>query len=177
MDLDKSSIESQKYPIGDFEYGKKYSKIDTRTHIKVLEKLPQRLKVLTSKLSDAQLDVTYRPDGWTVRQVVHHIADSHINMFTRVRFALTEENPPIKGYDEASWALLPDHLLPIKPSLQIIDGLHKRMVVLFRSLDKEDLKKSYYHEGYKKTFEIQEVIAMYAWHSEHHFQHIIQALK
>ena len=177
MDLEKSGVVSLKYPIGVFEYGKKYSKTDTRSHIKVLEKLPQRLKTLTSKLTDAQLDIPYRQDGWTVRQVVHHIADSHINMFTRVRFALTEENPPIKGYDEASWALLPDHLLPIKPSLQIIEGLHKRMVVLFKSLNKEGLKKTYYHAGYNKTFEIQEVIAMYAWHSEHHFQHIIQALK
>ena len=177
MDLEKSGFVSLKYPIGDFEYGKKYSKSDTRSHIKVLEKLPQRLKSLTSKLSDAQLDTPYRPNGWTVRQVVHHIADSHINMFTRVRFALTEDNPPIKGYDEAAWALLPDHFLPIEPSLQIIAGVHKRMVVLFKSLDKTNLKKTYFHAGYKKTFEIQEVIAMYAWHSEHHFQHIIQALK
>lgn len=177
MNFEKPSVESLKYPIGDFEYGKKYSKSDTRTHIKVLEKLPQRLKALTAKLSDAQLDTPYRPDGWTVRQVVHHIADSHINMFTRVRFALTEENPPIKGYDEAAWALLPDHSLPIKPSLQIIEGLHKRMVVLFKSLDKKGLKKTYYHGGYQKSFDMQEVIALYAWHSEHHYQHIVQALK
>ena len=177
MTSEASGGEQLKYPIGDFEYGKKYSSTDTRSHIKILDKLPQILKTLTSKLTDSQLDTPYRPDGWTVRQVVHHLADSHINMFTRIRFALTEENPPIKGYYEAAWALLPDHQLPIKPSLQIIEGVHKRMVFLFKSLDTKDLKKTYYHGGYQKSFEVKEVIALYAWHSEHHYQHIIQALK
>ena len=171
-----TDLEQMKYPIGDFVYGKKYTLSDTKTHIKTLDKLPARLKALTSKLSDAELDTPYRPEGWTVRQVVHHIADSHINMFTRIRFALTEQNPPIKGYDEGAWAQLPDHSLPIKHSLQIVEGVHKRMVYLFRSLDKASLKKTYYHGGYQKSFEIQEVIALYAWHSEHHYQHILQAL-
>ncbi len=171
------NLEALKYPIGDFEYGKKYTVADTRTHIKVLEKLPQRLKALTAKLTDSQLDTPYRPDGWTLRQVVHHLADSHINMFTRVRFALTEDSPPIKGYDEAAWAMLPDHSMPIKASLQILEGLHKRMVMLLKNLDKNDWKKTYYHGGYKKTFEIREVIALYAWHSEHHYQHIFRTLQ
>lgn len=170
------NLEQLKYPIGDFVYGKKYTMRDTKAHIKVLEKFPQRLKVLTAKLSDVELDTPYRPEGWTVRQVVHHLGDSHINMFTRIHFALTEQNPPIKGYDEAAWAQLPDHQLPIKPSLQIVEGVHKRMVFLFKSLDKQGLKKTYYHNGYQKSFEIQEVIALYAWHSEHHYQHILQAL-
>ena len=170
------TLEQLKYPIGDFEYGKKYSAKDTRSHIKVLDKLPQRLKALTAKLTDTELETPYRPGGWTIRQVVHHIADSHINMFTRIRFALTEQNPPIKGYDEAAWAELPDHELPIKPSLLIIEGVHKRMVYLFKNLDKKALKRTYYHGGYQKSFEIQEVLALYAWHSEHHYQHILQAL-
>jgi hypothetical protein len=177
MNLEETVIQKLKYPIGNFEYGKKYTKTDTKNHIKVLDKLPQRLKALTIKLTDAQLDTPYRPEGWTVRQVVHHVADSHINMFTRIRLALTEENPTIKGYEEADWALLPDHSLPVKSSLQIIEGVHKRMVFLFKSLDKKALKKTYYHGGYQKSFEIQEVIALYAWHSEHHYQHIVQALK
>ncbi len=171
------NLETLKYPIGSFEYGKKYTITDTKAHIKVLEKLPQRLKALTAKLSDSQLDTPYRPDGWTLRQVVHHLADSHINMFTRVRFALTEDSPPIKGYDEAAWAMLPDHSMPIKASLQILEGLHKRMVMLLRNLQKADWKKTYYHGGYKKTFEIKEIIALYAWHSEHHYQHIFRTIQ
>jgi len=170
------TLEQLKYPIGDFVYGKQYTLGDTKAHIQVLDKFPTRLKALTAKLNEAELATPYRPGGWTVRQVVHHIADSHINMFTRIRFALTEQNPPIKGYDEAAWAELPDHTLPIKPSLLIVEGVHKRMVYLFKSLDKEGLKKTYYHGGYQKSFEIQEVIALYAWHSEHHYQHILQAL-
>jgi DinB superfamily len=171
------NLEQLKYPIGNFEYGKKYSSADTRSHIKILDKLPQRLKALTAKLTDSQLDTPYRPDGWTVRQVVHHIADSHVNMFIRIRLALTENNPTVKGYNEADWALLPDHKMPIKPSLQIIEGLHKRMVFLLKSLEKKDFKKTYYHAGYQRSYEIREVLALYAWHSEHHYQHIIQALK
>lgn len=165
-------IEQLKYPIGRFEYGKKYSAKDTRQHIKILDKLPSILKKTAAKLSENQLDTPYRPEGWTARQVIHHVADSHINMYTRVRFALTEENPPIKGYDEAIWAVLPDTSLPVKSSLQIIEGVHKRMVTLFKTLDKKQLKRTYFHAGYQKSFEIQEVIALYAWHSEHHLKHI-----
>jgi hypothetical protein len=170
-------LEQLKYPIGKFEHGVQYRSADTRLHIKTLDKFPQRLKALTAKLTDSQLDTVYRPDGWTVRQVVHHIADSHANMYIRVHCALTEDNPTIKGYDEALWALLPDCKLPVKPSLQIIEGLHKRAVVLFKSLDKKSLKRTFFHAGYQRSYEIRSVIALYAWHSEHHYQHIIQALK
>ena len=171
------NLEQLQYPIGKFEQGVQYTSADTRSHIKILDKFPQRLKALTAKLTDSQLDTTYRPEGWTIRQVVHHIADSHANMSIRVRCALTEENPTIKGYDEALWALLPDSKLPVKSSLQIIEGLHKRAVALFKNLDKKALKKTYFHNGYQKSYEIRNVIAIYAWHSEHHYQHIIQALK
>ncbi|UTA69968.1 YfiT family bacillithiol transferase [Emticicia sp. 21SJ11W-3] len=170
------TLEQLKYPIGDFVYGREYTLADTNAHIKVMEELPARLKALTAKLNDEELDTPYRQGGWTVRKVVHHMAESHIHMFTRIRFALTEQNPAIKGYDEGAWAQLPDHSLPIKPSLQILEGVHQRMVYLFRSLDEVSLKKTYYHGGYQKSFEIQEVIALYAWHSEHHYQHILQAL-
>lgn len=171
------NLELLKYPIGKFEHGVQYTSADTRLHIKILDKFPQRLKKLTAKLTDSQLDTVYRPDGWTIRQVVHHIADSHANMYIRVHCALTEENPTIKGYDEALWALLPDSKLPVKSSLQIIEGLHKRAVVLFKSLDTKALKRTFFHAGYQRSYEIKNVIALYAWHSEHHFQHILQALK
>lgn len=165
-------MEHLKYPIGRFQYGKKYSIKETRQHIKILDKFPANLKKIASKLTETQLETPYRPDGWTARQVVHHIADSHINMYTRIRFALTEENPTIKGYDENDWANLPDAKLPVKASLLIIEGVHKRMVALFKTLDKKQLKRTYFHAGYQKNFEIQEVIALYAWHSEHHLKHI-----
>lgn len=166
-----------KYPIGKFENGKKYSKSDTNKHIKILAQFPPKLKALAAKLSDKELDTPYRDGGWTARQVVHHIADSHANMFIRVRFALTEDRPEIKGYAEDIWAELPDHKLPIKPSLQMIEGIHKRMVALFKTLDTKQLKRVYVHSQYKTEFSVQEVIALYAWHSEHHYQHIVNAIK
>jgi DinB superfamily len=169
-------LEPLKYPIGKFEHREKYSASEIRANIKVLDKFPAKLKALTSKLTENQLDTPYRPEGWTVRQVVHHLADSHANMFLRTIWAITENNPTIKGYNEADWAKLPDHFMPIKPSLLIIEGLHKRMVFLLKSLDKKDLKKTYYHAGYQKSYEIQDVIALYAWHCNHHYAHILQAL-
>ncbi len=166
------NLEQLKYPIGPFVYDKKYSINETRQHIRVLDKFPTKLKKIANSLSETQLETPYRPDGWTARQVVHHLADSHINMYTRVRFALTEENPPIKGYDEGIWANLPDAKMPVKASLLIIEGVHKRMVALLKTLDKKQLKRTYFHNGYQKSFDVQEVIALYAWHSEHHFKHL-----
>ncbi len=172
MDLD-----ALKFPIGPFQKKDSYTLAETDQHIQVLEDFPEKLKKLVKTLSDTDLNKTYRPEGWTVRQVVHHLADSHINMYIRVRLALTEENPTVKGYNEKLWAELADVSLPIEPSLSILEGVHERIVHLFKTLNKESLQKTFYHGGYQKTYVLQDVIALYAWHSEHHYQHIIQAIR
>jgi uncharacterized damage-inducible protein DinB len=165
-----------RYPIGKFEPQASYTVPEVRTNLKYLDKFPSKLKQLVAKLSDAQLDTPYRPDGWTVRQVVHHVADSHANMVIRVKLALTEENPTIKPYEEQDWAKLDDYAMPIKLSLNIIEGLHKRMVVALKKADKKTLARTYYHPANGRKSTLAEVVAMYVWHSEHHYQHINQLM-
>ena len=144
--------------------------------INYLEDFPKMLRELTHDLSDDILELTYRPEGWSIRQVVHHLADSHSNMYIRVKCALTEENPTIKGYSESDWALLADSKLPIESSLKIVEGLHERLVYIFRNLKQEDFEKTFYHNGYQRTYILRNVIALYRWHSEHHLAHIKLAL-
>jgi len=124
-------------------------------------------------LSEVQLDTAYRPGGWTVRQVVHHCADSHMNSFIRFKLALTEENPTIKPYHEDKWAEMADAKnLPIEPSLKILEGLHDRWAILIKSLSDQDLQKTFYHPANQKTITLATTIALYAWHSRHHLEHV-----
>jgi hypothetical protein len=163
---------SLQYPIGEFEYGKKYTASATKKNIKILEKFPAQFKKLALSLTEEQLQTPYRPEGWTAKQVIHHVADSHINMITRVKLLLTEENPTIKPYEEAEWAKLIDYDLPVKTSLNIIEGIHKRLVTILKTVDKTQLKRTYMHPETRRTFCLDEVIALYAWHSEHHYKHV-----
>jgi DinB superfamily len=165
-----------RYPIGKFVPKDAYTITEFRANLKFLDKYPANLKKLVSKLTDAQLDTPYRPEGWTVRQVVHHVADSHANMMVRVKLALTEVNPAIKPYEEQDWANLADYAMPLKLSLNIIEGLHKRLVVVLKKADKKTLKRTYFHPANNKISALDEVIAMYVWHSEHHYQHINQLI-
>lgn len=160
-----------RYPIGDFTYGKTYSAEDTRLHILVIAELPQKLAELVETWSDERLDTPYRPEGWTIRQLVHHVADSHINAYVRTKLALTESHPTISPYEEGEWALLPDSKLEIAPSLLLLKQLHYRWTTVLQALTETELARTYYHPGSKRTFALAEVIAMYAWHSEHHYQH------
>lgn len=160
------------YPIGKFEHGKTYSFDEIKANIKILADFPALLKATASQLTDAALETPYRPDGWTARQVIHHVADSHANMYIRVKCALTEENPTIKGYSEGDWAKLPDSKLPIDASLAIIEGLHLRIVALLESLEESDFQKTYYHNGYQRSYALDSVVALYAWHSMHHLKHL-----
>jgi hypothetical protein len=165
-------MENLKYPIGKFDNTKEYPLESLSEAINYLEDFPKLLRELSNDLSDDILDTPYRPNGWTARQVVHHIADSHANMYIRVKCALTEVNPTIKGYSEGEWAKLPDSKLPIESSLKIIEGLHERLVFLFKDMKQEDFEKTFYHNGYQRTYILRNVIALYRWHSEHHLEHI-----
>ncbi len=161
-----------RYPIGHFTPPAASLPGIRAAHIETLRQLPDRLREVTAGLNHAQLDTPYREGGWTVRQVIHHLADSHANAYIRYRLALTEDWPTIKPYDEAAWAELADcRKLPIDVSMAIIAGMHARWVSLLESLSEEDFRRGYNHpELGKQALSI--VLAMYAWHARHHTAHI-----
>jgi uncharacterized damage-inducible protein DinB len=133
--------------------------------------LPERLREAVSGLNDRQIDTPYREGGWTVRQVVHHVADSHANCYIRFKLALTEDWPTIKPYDQAAWARLADSRLPIDGSLVFLESLHARWVPLVESLTDADFERGYNHpENGRQT--LATVLALYGWHSLHHTAHI-----
>ena len=170
------TLEKLKYPIGDFTWPKQIIESDLAKWISEIELFPSLIKKEVEGMT-TELDWRYRPDGWTIRQVVHHCADSHFNSFVRFKLALTEDNPSIKPYEEALWAKLPDSLGPIEPSLSILDGLHNRWCSLLRSLDKRSLRATYFHPEQQASRRLDETIALYAWHGNHHIAHIQQAKK
>lgn len=162
-----------RFPIGKYIKPDIISKETIEGWIIDLEQFPDRLRNAVKNLSSEQLNTPYRPGGWTVRQVVHHCADSHLNSFIRFKLALTEEKPTIKPYYEARWANLPDAMdFPIESSLKIIEGVHQRWIHLIKSLSEEDLNKVFIHPEHNKEFSLIETIGLYAWHSNHHLAHI-----
>ena len=161
-----------RYPLGNFDFGRPYSTADTKRHIATIDQFPVKLTELVGKWSDDRLDTPYRPDGWTVRQLVHHVADSHMNGYVRTKLALTEDNPTIKPYGEGEWANLPDSRLDVGPSLVLLRNLHQRWVAVLDSLSETDLHRTFLHPGSGRTFTLTEQVAQYAWHSEHHYQHV-----
>jgi hypothetical protein len=137
-----------------------------------IERLPAALRAAVRGLTDEQLAIPYRPGGWTVRQVVHHVADSHMNGLIRTKLALTEANPTIKPYDENAWVQLPDALFPIEISLGILDGIHARWVEVLRSLSVEQLQRTFVHPEHGLTMTIGYQVQNYGWHCRHHVAHI-----
>ena len=170
--------DSLRYPTGKYERPEKFRKGETKRFIREIEKFPKRLKDAVKSLSPEQLDMPYREDGWTVRQVVNHCADSHINAYCRLRLALTESNPTIKAYDQDQWAQLVDaKTADIKFSLNMLAALHKRWGMLMRTLEKDDLLKTFHHPEEGRDMPVYELIALYAWHSNHHLAHITELKK
>jgi uncharacterized damage-inducible protein DinB len=161
-----------RYPIGRFAPDAEFT-ADTRSaHIETLRQLPERLTAAVAGLNDAQLDTPYRDGGWTVRQVVHHVADSHANSYVRFKLALTEDWPVIKPYDEAAWANLSDsRTMALEPSLAFIAALHARWVPLLESFSVDDFRKGYKHPE-RGPQDLATALAIYAWHSLHHTAHI-----
>lgn len=165
-------MENLQYPIGRFQPQAEWSEAETAANIAAIEHLPALLRRAVAELSEHQLDTPYRPDGWTIRQVVHHLADSHLNSYQRFRLALTEDRPTIKPYDEKKWAELPDaHHGPVDVSLHLLEALHLRWVSLLRSLQPADLQRVFIHPESGQT-SLLKAIALYAWHSRHHLAHI-----
>lgn len=170
-------IEKLKYPIGKFQKPNSISKEDLKTWIEAIENFPAKIRKLTATLSVQELNWVYRPKGWCIKQVVHHCADSHMNSIIRFKLALTEENPTIKPYQEELWAELVDgNSNAIFHSLQLIESVHNRWVLLLKSFEKAELERQYTHPATNKTSCLDEIIGMYAWHCDHHLAHIEQAL-
>lgn len=160
-----------RYPVGRMNMAEAAMPAARPASIETLRRAPELLRQAVSGLTDAQLDTPYREGGWTVRQVVHHLADSHANAYIRVKLALTEDWPTVKPYDEAAWAKLADSRLPIQGSLAVVDALHDRWVVLLESMAEEDFQKGFIHPMLgRQTLEAS--VALYAWHSRHHIAHI-----
>jgi hypothetical protein len=160
-----------RYPIGKPEFAELYDR-ERNEAISVLENAPGLLRAAVEGLTDAQLDTPYRPGGWTVRQVVHHLPDSHMNAYVRFRLALTEIEPVIKPYDEQLWAALPDNQLPPDASLRLFQALHERWVALCRALTPEQWTRSFRHPQLGRLIRLDQSLGVYAWHSRHHTAHI-----
>jgi len=171
-----SPVKDPRYPIGKFRRGE-VSASDHIAAIATLAALPENLRSSVDGLNAAQLNTPYREGGWTVRQLVHHVADSHLNAYARIRLALTEEWPVIKTYDEKLWAELSDaRTAPVDISLDLLDALHRRWAMLLRTLRPEDWQRGYTHPEHGRQT-IEEAVAMYDWHSRHHVAHIVELRK
>ena len=162
-----------KFPIGKFNAPDEITSKHIEEWIAQIESLPIRLSKLVANVTDVQLDTPYRPDGWTIRQVIHHIPDSHINSYMRFKWALTEDNPTIKAYKETAWAELPDtknH--PIQISLDLLTVVHAKLVILFSSMSPEQMKRTFIHPASGKEVSLERNIGSYAWHGNHHLAHV-----
>jgi hypothetical protein len=160
------------YPIGKFDWKQTVAPERRTQLIDEIVAAPAKFREAVHGLNDAQLDTPYRPDGWTVRQVIHHVADSHMNSYIRFRLALTEEQPAVKGYNEKEWAKLHDsHTLPVEVSLQLLEGLHGRWEDLLRSMTDADFERSFRHSE-RGLIRLDTNLALYGWHSRHHAAHI-----
>jgi len=175
--MNEELIEQLKYPIGKFVPKENYNPQILQQLIDDIANFPSLLYKITENISDNQLDTPYRPEGWTIRQLIHHCSDSHINAYVRLKLALTEENPNIKPYFEDRWADLIDSKLPIESSLKILESIHYKWVVLFQNMQSLDWEKSYHNPESKKTFKLNQYLDLYAWHCRHHYMHIQNGLK
>ena len=163
-----------RYPVGKFTYSPGQ---DRGQQIETLARLPERLRAAIARLDDAQLDTPYRDGGWTVRQVVHHVPDSHINAYTRFKLALTEDTPTIKPYDEAKWAELPDGRTgSVAPSLSMLEGVHARWVAVLRAMKPADFERTLMHPE-RGPMTLDQMMGLYEWHSRHHVAHVTELRK
>ena len=170
--IDDARMEALRFPIGRFEEDPQPTRAKHKSWVDQIGRVPGELRALVQDLSERQLDTPYRPDGWTVRQVVHHLADSHLNAYVRTKLALTEEAPTIKPYDEAAWAELPDgSTAPIESSMSLLEALHARWVATLRALDEEAFKRTLNHPE-QGVLTISRIVQGYAWHGRHHIAHV-----
>lgn len=170
-------LEHLRFPIGKLTFDPDATGDKRRTFIRQIADAPAALRAAVGGLNDRQLDTPYRPEGWTVRQVLHHVPDSHVNAYVRFKLALTEDNPTIRPYDEAAWARVADTArTPPDVSLQLLDALHRRLVVLLESLQPSDFARPLQHPE-SGALTIDRLLQIYAWHGRHHVAHITELRK
>lgn len=173
-----STVDELRYPIGPFRFDGNADQSRREQWIADIASAPAHLRAAVAGLSPQQLDTPYRERGWTVRQVVHHLPDSHLNAYTRIKLTLTEDEPTIKPYEEARWAELPDgRAAPIELSLSLLDSLHQRWVLLLRQLGPADFGRRFRHPEHGRLLDLNETIALYAWHGQHHVAQITSLRK
>lgn len=166
-----------RYPIGKYEMPKTVSAEERVGYVQAIAELPRDLRLALSGLNDVRLDTPYRPGGWTVRQVVHHLADSHMNSYIRFKLALTEDVPVIRPYMEERWAELPEAKSgPVELSLQLLDALHRRWSVFLQAFTPDDYMRTLVHPELG-VFRLEQLLALYAWHGRHHVAHITELRK
>ena len=166
-------MEDLRYPIGKFTHKEEnHTASEVAAYIQRIESLPGKLEKVIQGLSEEQLDTPYRDGGWTVRQVIHHVPDSHMNAYIRFKWMLTEETPTIKAYNEKGWAETPETKADPSLSLPLLKSLHTKWIVLLRQLTPTDLQRQFIHPDTKKHIRMDNLIGMYAWHGEHHLAHI-----
>jgi len=161
-----------RYPIGKFQGQDNLTEEQRQMMIDQIAETPAKLRAAVAGFSEAQFDTPYREGGWTVRQVVHHLADSHLNAFVRFKLALTEDRPAVKTYEQQLWAELADaRTAPVEPSLAMLEGLHQRWVILLRQMSAADFARQFQHPEHG-LMKLERVLAMYAWHGRHHVAHL-----
>jgi uncharacterized damage-inducible protein DinB len=166
-------IDELRYPIGKHQFEPGAAGTERGRWIDEIAATPAQLRAAVAGLSAAQLDTPYRPGGWTLRQVAHHLADSHLNAYIRTKLALTEDEPTIKPYDEARWGELPDARTgPVEPSLTLLTALHHRWVLVWRAMSAAEFGRTFLHPEHGRTMTLDEIVSLYAWHGRHHVAHI-----
>jgi hypothetical protein len=175
--MDDHELYQLRFPIGECVFEENYSEAAMKQMLLDLETFPERLEMVVQHLSEQQLQTPYRPGGWTINQVIHHCADSHMNMLIRLKLTLSEENPTIKPYLEADWAEMADYDLPFNIALTILHPVHRKINQILRALNPEQLNRTYFHPQYQKSFRVYDLICLYAWHGNHHLAHITSLIK
>jgi uncharacterized damage-inducible protein DinB len=165
-----------RYPVGTYKYENPFTDTQRQQLIATIAELPVKIREAVAGLNDRQLDTPYRDGGWSVRQTVHHVADSHMNSFIRFRLAITEDNPTIKPYHEELWADIADAQEPVEVSLTLLDSLHRRMDVMLRSFEPEYWRRTLVHPD-NGQMTLDKLLGLYAWHSRHHVAHITELRK
>jgi hypothetical protein len=169
----KKEVRDERFPIGPFLFAGEQNIEQRKVLIASLQSLPSRLRRLTAGISREQLRTSYRENGWTVQQVIHHLADSHVNAYVRFKLSLTEENPVIKPYREKLWAELNDSAtVSISVSIDFLEAIHKRWVAILKNMSDDDFRRGYFHPEDNLWHSLNEALSMYAWHGKHHLEHI-----
>ena len=170
--MSEEQLEALRYPIGRFQWKESLTAEEREALLDDLATQPTRVRQAVEGLSEEQLDTPYRPDGWTVRQVVHHVADSHLNSYVRFKWATTEDNPAIKTYDQVAWAELADgSAAPVDQSLDLLDALHGRWVAWLRTFGPNEWERTFQHPKWS-DFGLEPNLQLYGWHGNHHLAHI-----